>query len=110
MKLHYVSGMMANVVWSTLSDPNEHGKFNFAAVARLSKMVPGGNIFNLRYLLFPINISDMHWILAVVFMEDRCIQYYDWLPDGSLFHKEMRNGCLAVFEGRVQSSNRWQRA
>ncbi len=54
-------------------DPNERGTYNFANVARWSKKVPGGNIFNLRYLLFPININDNHWTLAVVFMEDRCI-------------------------------------
>jgi sentrin-specific protease 1 len=71
-------------------DPNERGTYNFANVARWSKKVPGGNIFNLRYLLIPINISDLHWTLAVVFMEDRCIQYYDSLPDGKEIHTKIK--------------------
>ena len=36
-----------------LSDPNERGTYNFEVVARWSKLVPGGNIFNLRYLYSP---------------------------------------------------------
>jgi len=86
------SFFMRELFGQELLDPNKRGIYNFAAVARWSKMVPGGNIFNLRYLLFPININDMHWTLAVVSMEDRCIRYYDSLPDGSQFHTDMRNG------------------
>ena len=125
MTLHYVTGMMAEAFSSffmrTLfgqesSDPNERGTYNFAAVARWSKLVPGGNIFNLRYLLIPINISDLHWTLAVVFMEDRCIRYYDSLPDGSLFHTKMRDGVLqylkdeykAVTDGNELNVGEWE--
>jgi hypothetical protein len=86
------SFFMRELFGQELLDPNKRGIYNFAAVARWSKMVPGGNIFNLRYLLFPINISDVHWTLAVVSMEDRCIRYYDSLPDRTQFHTDMRNG------------------
>ena len=98
-----------------LSDPNERGTYNFAAVTRWLKKVPGQNIFNLRYLLFPINISNVHWTLAVVFMEDRCIPYYDSLPDDKPFHMEMRNGILqylkdeykAVIDGNELQLSAW---
>ncbi len=73
-------------------------------------------IFNLRYLLIPISISDLHWTLAVVFMKDRCIRYYDSLPDRSLFHTKMRDGVLqylkdeykAVTDGNEINVGEWE--
>ena len=99
-----------------LSAPNGRGRYNFAVVVRWLKLVPGGNIFNLRNLLFPINISDLHWTLAVVFMEDRCIRYYDSFPDGSLCHTKMRNGVMqylkdehkAVRDGNKLNVGEWE--
>ncbi|KAL3783082.1 hypothetical protein ACHAW5_002127 [Stephanodiscus triporus] len=38
----------------------------------------GEDIFNLKYIVCPININDnTHWTSAVIFMEDKRIQYYD---------------------------------
>lgn len=99
----FSSFFMRTLFGQESSDPNERGTYNFAAVARWSKLVPGGNIFNLRYLLIPINISDLHWTLAVVFMEDRCIRYYDSLPDGSLFHTKMRDGVLQYLKDEYKA-------
>ena len=57
----------------------------------------------IELLLIPINISDLHWTLAVVFMEDRCIRYYDSLPDGSLFHTKMRDGVLQYLKDEYKA-------
>ena len=84
-------------------------------VVRWSKKVSGGSIFNRRYILFPININDMHWKFVVVFMEERCIRYYDLLPDGNKIHTEMRNGVLqyqkdeykAITDGNERNVCEW---
>jgi hypothetical protein len=41
-------------------DQNIRCVYKFANVATWSKKVPGENIFNMRYLFFPININDTH--------------------------------------------------
>jgi sentrin-specific protease 1 len=53
------------------------GKYNYEKVKGWSKNVPGKDIFNLKYIFFPINIKNMHWTVAVIFMEAKRIQYYD---------------------------------
>ncbi len=39
--------------------------------------MPGEDIFNLKYILCPIKLDNKHWTSAVIFMEDKRIQYYD---------------------------------
>jgi len=39
--------------------------------------VPGKDIFNLKYIFCPINHNNKHWTSAVIFMEEKRIQYYD---------------------------------
>jgi sentrin-specific protease 1 len=36
----------------------------------------------LNKLFFPINIGFMHWVCAVVFMQERRIQFYDSMGNG----------------------------
>ncbi len=35
------------------------------------------DIFKLKYIFCPINHNNKHWMLAVIFMEAKKIQYYD---------------------------------
>ena len=53
------------------------GRYNYKNVKLWSKKVPGEDIFNLKYILCPINLDNMHWTSAVIFLEDTRIQYYD---------------------------------
>jgi len=53
------------------------GKYNYEKVKGWSKNVPGKDIFNLKYILCPINLNIRHWTVAVIFMEAKRIQYYD---------------------------------
>ena len=53
------------------------GKYNYDNVRRWGKKVPGGDVFNLKYIVCPVNIENMHWCCAVIFMEEKRIQYYD---------------------------------
>jgi len=41
---------------------------------------PGGNLFGLNKLMILINITNTHWILACVFLEEKRVQIYDSLP------------------------------
>ena len=58
---------------------NLRGKYNYGNVERWSKKVPGKDIFNLKYIVCPINLGNRHWTSAVIFIEEKRIQYYDSL-------------------------------
>lgn len=53
------------------------GKYNYKNVKRWGKKVPGKDVFNLKYIVCPINLDNMHWTSAVIFMEEKKIQYFD---------------------------------
>jgi sentrin-specific protease 1 len=58
---------------------NRRGRYNYENVKKWSRQVPGKDIFNLKYIFCPINHDNTHWTVAVIFMEDKRIQYYDSL-------------------------------
>jgi len=58
-------------------NPSLRGKYNYKNVKRWGKKVPGKDVFNLRYIVCPINLDNMHWTSAVIFMELKKIQYFD---------------------------------
>ncbi|KAL7554597.1 hypothetical protein ACHAWF_018229 [Thalassiosira exigua] len=58
-------------------DRSKRGKYNYKNVRRWSKKVPGKDVFNLKYIVCPINLDNMHWTSAVIFVEEKRIQYYD---------------------------------
>ncbi len=51
------------------SSPQLRGRYNYKNVRRWLNKVPGKDIFNLKYIFCPINLDDIHWTLAVIFME-----------------------------------------
>jgi sentrin-specific protease 1 len=53
------------------------GKYEYRNVKRWSKKVPGKDIFNLDKILFPINMGNMHWICAAIFMKKKRIEVFD---------------------------------
>jgi Ulp1 family protease len=53
------------------------GIYNYKNVNGWSVKVPGKDIFNLKYIFCPINLNNIHWTVAVIFMEAKRIQYYD---------------------------------
>ncbi len=55
----------------------KRGKYNYNNVERWSKKVPGKDIFGLKYVVCLINLDNMHWTSAMIFVEERKIQYYD---------------------------------
>lgn len=59
------------------NNPKLRGKYNYKNVKRWGRKVPGKDIFNLKYIVMPINLDNMHWTSAVIFMEEKKIQYFD---------------------------------
>ena len=55
------------------SDVEKRGKYNYDQVFRWS----GQNLFQMKYVFAPINLDNTHWTLAVIFMDEKRIQYYD---------------------------------
>ncbi|GLD99130.1 hypothetical protein PINS_up007847 [Pythium insidiosum] len=55
------------------------GGYNFINVRRWTRKV---DLFAMDKIFVPVNISNTHWCLAVIFMTDKRIQYYDSM-DGS---------------------------
>ena len=49
----------------------------YANVERWSNKVPGKDIFKLDKIICPVNIINSHWACAVIFVEEKHIQYYD---------------------------------
>lgn len=56
--------------------------FEYQPYQRFSLRVPGKDIFDLKYLFFPININKKHWVCIIVYMEERRIRYCDSLGAG----------------------------
>jgi sentrin-specific protease 1 len=68
----------------------KHGVYEYRNVKRWSKNVPGKDIFKLEKIFFPINQNNMHWTLAVAFMKQKRIQFYDSMGgDGMVYLKDI---------------------
>lgn len=62
------------------------GKYEYRNVKRWSKKVPGKDIFDLDKILFPINMGNMHWICAAIFMKKKRIEIFDSMgSDGNRY-------------------------
>lgn len=59
---------------STMVDGELEGRYEYTNV---SNWFNGKDIFKFNKIIFPINIGNMHWIVAVIFMKKRLTQIYD---------------------------------
>jgi hypothetical protein len=77
---HFFNSFFVQTMFDeTNNDPKLRGIYNYKKVESWSKKVPGKDIFQLKYVFCPINLNNTHWTLAVIFMEEKRIQYYDSL-------------------------------
>jgi sentrin-specific protease 1 len=58
-------------------DQKLRGRYNYKNVANWGKKVPGGDIFNLKYIFIPRNVGNVHWTSACIFVELKMIVYFD---------------------------------
>ena len=59
------------------NDGRLQGRYCYKNGRRWGRKVPGKDIFNLKYVVCPININAVHWTCAIIFVEEKRIQYYD---------------------------------
>ena len=80
-------------------DKTNVGSYHYDQVRRYSKRAPDGDIFKSKYIFFPIH-NITHFKLAVVFVEDSMICYYDHL----LVTKRTRNKCAHKLHIQIQET------
>ena len=69
------------------------GIYNYSNVKRWSRRVPGQDIFELDKIFIPVNQEDgTHWGCAVIYVQDKKIQFYDSL------HKNGEEYLRAIFQ------------
>ncbi|KAL3812069.1 hypothetical protein ACHAXA_002873 [Cyclostephanos tholiformis] len=93
---------------------NLRGIYNYNHVRRWSrKVIMPGNIFNLKYIFYPINHDNVHWTLAVIFMEAKKIQYYDSLGSTDLVKMQelleyVKDEYKAKHDGEDMYATEWE--
>jgi sentrin-specific protease 1 len=73
----YLSFFMTQLTERWDKDMRVSDTFDYNLVQKWSRKVPGGDIFKLDKLFFPINRRREHWLLIVAFMQEGCIRLYD---------------------------------
>ena len=59
--------------FAKLSPPEKRFSYTFADVARWKKCL----VFRMRFLYFPLNLGNSHWVLVTVDMVNLIIHYWD---------------------------------
>lgn len=63
-----------------------NGRYTYSNVRKWHRFFPGGDIFHLDKIFIPINIENIHWTCAAIYMQARKIEYYDSLKgDGMVY-------------------------
>jgi len=68
---------MTNLLSIGHADPVLDGRYNFDSVRDWHRRCPGGNLFRMNMVFVPINVGTVHWILGVIFMQEKRIQIFD---------------------------------
>ncbi len=99
---HFFSSYFVQTIFNERKKNEEiRGKYNNDQVSCWSRKIDGWNIFNLSRIFSPIIIDNLHWTLAVIFMEEK-IQYY-----GSALRamqKNLKENRNEIYEGAVAIS------
>jgi sentrin-specific protease 1 len=67
--------------------------------------VPGKDIFGLDKVFIPVNVSNTHWTCAVIFVQEKKIQYFDSMGgDGTYYLKAL----LEYIKDEWKSMNKGQ--
>ncbi|KAL9184884.1 hypothetical protein ACHAXT_002661 [Thalassiosira profunda] len=111
---HFYSSFFMQMLFDEKNnDTSKRGVYSYANVKKWSDNAPGGDIFALKYIVCPINLDNLHWTSAVIFMEQKRIQYYDSMGgtiDAKLLglmqylrdeHKEKKESELDISEWRL---------
>jgi hypothetical protein len=64
------------------------GEVASLTILMLFPSVAGKDIFKLDKIVFPINQGSMHWVCAVIYMQEKRIQFYDSMGDDGMMYLE----------------------
>ena len=112
---HFFSSFFAQKLFVTENgDPHLRGKYNYSNVANWGKKgaVPAKDIFDLKYIFIPINENNMHWVSAMVFMEEKKICWYNSLggTDSTKFYgilQYLKDEWKAKRRGDLDPNDEW---
>ena len=71
------SHFFMSFIFTKLFDKEATNQYRYQNVECWSENVPGKDIFVLNKLFFGCNVNGAHWTCAVVFMQNKKIQYFD---------------------------------
>ena len=74
-----------NFIQSVIESDYNTIKRKFVEIYR-KKLIKDGNIINVNCIIIPVNINNIHWVLFVMDIKNKSLQYYDSLS--SNFTKE----------------------
>jgi len=88
-------------------------KYNYNKVKKWSTNVPGKDIFALDKVFFRHNVDGSHWTCAVIFMEEKRIQYYDSMgSDGHAYTtglmRYLKDEWAAKKGGEIPDADKWR--
>lgn len=87
------------------NDERLRGKYNYKNVKRWGRKVPGKDIFNLKYIICPVNEGNVHWVSAVIFMEEKKIQWFDSMGGTDMYRL---NGLLRYLKDEWNAKKKGQ--
>jgi hypothetical protein len=64
------------------------GRDSFSYHSYVIPFVAGKDIFKLDKLIFPMNETHNHWFCAVIYMQEKRIQFYDSMGNGGMKYME----------------------
>ena len=73
---HFFKSFLITGLLNEGSNTND-GEYQYQNRKRWSKKVPGKDIFALDKIFFLINMGNMHWVCAVIFMQKKRIEMFD---------------------------------
>ena len=76
------------------------------------KRVHGKDIFELDKIFFPCNVRNTHWCCAVIFMQEKRIQFYDSMHGSGKYYLEglmqyLKDEWKAKKGGELPDANKW---
>jgi sentrin-specific protease 1 len=90
-----------------------NGCYNYNKVKKWSKNVPDKDIFALDKVFFMHNVDGNHWTCAIIFMEEKRIQYYDSMgSDGYAYTtglmRYLKDEWAAKKGGEIPDADKWR--
>lgn len=99
--------------FTKLLDEGCTNRYCYKNVKRWSKKVPGKDIFNLSKIVFACNVGGAHWTCAVIFMEEKRIQFYDSMGGDGYGYTEalmryLKDEWAAKKGGELPGADQWK--